>query len=75
LLFVVGAFTATGALELKFAAPLLMAAAFLGDPEIKTLQMYVEKINAEGGVLGRKLELVSYDDGGDPNKANASPSA
>ncbi|MCP4935968.1 MAG: ABC transporter substrate-binding protein [bacterium] len=36
-------------------------ASFLGDPELKTLKMYVEKINAEGGVLGRKLELVHYD--------------
>ncbi len=46
-------------------------ASFLGDPEIKTLQLYIGKINAEGGVLGRKLELVSYDDGGDPTKANS----
>ena len=46
-------------------------AAFLGDPELKTLQMYVEKINAEGGVLGRKLELVHYDDGSESNKANS----
>lgn len=45
-------------------------AAFLGDPELKTLQMYVEKINAGGGVLGRKLELVHYDDGSDAAKAN-----
>ncbi|WP_317204834.1 ABC transporter substrate-binding protein [Janthinobacterium sp.] len=45
-------------------------AAFLGDPELKTLQMYIEKINAEGGVLGRKLELVHYDDGSDAGKAN-----
>jgi branched-chain amino acid transport system substrate-binding protein len=45
-------------------------AAFLGDPELKTLQMYIEKINAEGGVLGRKLELVHYDDGSDAAKAN-----
>ncbi|MCL2716214.1 MAG: ABC transporter substrate-binding protein [Alphaproteobacteria bacterium] len=44
-------------------------AAFLGDPELKTLQLYVEKINQEGGVLGRKLELVHYDDGSDPNAA------
>ncbi len=44
-------------------------ASFLGDPELKTLQMYVERINASGGVLGRKLELVSYDDGGDAEKA------
>ena len=33
-------------------------ASFLGDPEQKTLELYVEKINAEGGVLGRKLRLV-----------------
>jgi branched-chain amino acid transport system substrate-binding protein len=46
-------------------------AAFLGDPELKTLQMYIEKINAEGGVLGRKLELVHYDDGSDAAKANS----
>lgn len=44
-------------------------AAFLGDPEEKTLHMYVEELNREGGVLGRKLELVSYDDGGDAEKA------
>jgi branched-chain amino acid transport system substrate-binding protein len=44
--------------------------AFLGDPELKTFQLYIEKINGEGGVLGRKLELVSYDDGTDANKAN-----
>lgn len=44
-------------------------AAFLGDPEQKTLELYVEKLNAAGGVLGRKLQLVSYDDGGDAEKA------
>lgn len=44
-------------------------ASFLGDPELKTLEMYVEKINAEGGVLGRKLQLVSYDSAGDAEKA------
>ncbi len=45
-------------------------AAFLGDPELKTLQMYVEDINKKGGVLGRPLELVHYDDGSDAAKAN-----
>jgi branched-chain amino acid transport system substrate-binding protein len=44
-------------------------AAFLGDPERKTLEMEIEKINAEGGVLGRKLQLIAYDDGGDAEKA------
>ncbi len=44
-------------------------AAFLGDPEQKTLELYVEKLNAAGGLLGRKLELVSYDSAGDAEKA------
>src|SRR5918995_5498695 len=44
-------------------------AAFLGEPEEKTIKMYTEKVNAEGGINGRKIELVSYDDGGDANKA------
>jgi len=39
-------------------------ASFLGDPELKTLQIYVKKINEAGGVLGRKLELVHYDTSG-----------
>ncbi len=45
-------------------------AAFLGDPELKTMQMYVEELNKKGGVLGRQLELVHYDDGSDASKAN-----
>jgi branched-chain amino acid transport system substrate-binding protein len=44
-------------------------ASFLGDPELKTLEMMVERINADGGVLGRKLQLFSYDDAGDAEKA------
>ena len=44
--------------------------AFLGDPEKKTLNLYIERINAAGGVLGRKLELYAYDDGTDASKAN-----
>ena len=44
-------------------------AAFLGDPEQKTLEMAVDRINASGGVAGRKLVLVVYDDAGDAEKA------
>lgn len=43
---------------------------YLGDPELKTLQLYVDRINKQGGVLGRPLQLVHYDDGTDANKAN-----
>jgi branched-chain amino acid transport system substrate-binding protein len=44
-------------------------ASFLGDPEKKTLEMYVDDINAKGGVNGQKLQLIIYDDGGDANAA------
>ncbi len=47
------------------------AAAFLGDPELKTLEMYIEKINKEGGLLGRKIDLIHYDDGSEANKSNS----
>ncbi|MBI2771992.1 MAG: ABC transporter substrate-binding protein [Burkholderiales bacterium] len=45
-------------------------AAYLGDPQLKTLQTYVAQINQEGGVLGRKIELVHYDDASEAAKAN-----
>jgi branched-chain amino acid transport system substrate-binding protein len=32
-------------------------------------QMALEEINGAGGVLGRKLEVISYDDGGKPGEA------
>jgi len=44
-------------------------ASFLGAPEEKTVQMLVEKINASGGINGRKLQLVVKDTGGSPEKA------
>ena len=44
-------------------------ASFLGDPEKKTLEMYVDQINAGGGVNGQKIKLTVYDSGGNPNKA------
>lgn len=42
---------------------------FLGDPEKKSLEMVVDKINAEGGIDGHMLEAVIYDTEGDPGKA------
>jgi branched-chain amino acid transport system substrate-binding protein len=36
-------------------------ASFLGDPQLRTLEMYVEAANKAGGVLGRPLRLIHYD--------------
>ena len=44
-------------------------ASFLGDPEKKTLEIYVDEINAKGGVNGQKLQLIIYDDAGNANNA------
>lgn len=44
-------------------------ASFLGDPEKRTLELYVDEINARGGVNGQKLQLVFYDDGGSAENA------
>jgi branched-chain amino acid transport system substrate-binding protein len=76
--FLAGAVLALGSLAAMAADPIKVGsvlsvtgpAAFLGDPELKTLQLYVEDINKKGGVLGRQLQLVHYDDGSDANKAN-----
>ena len=50
-------------------------ASFLGDPEKKTLEMYVEQINSNGGVNGQKFQLVIYDDGGDAKTFSSGRSA
>jgi branched-chain amino acid transport system substrate-binding protein len=44
-------------------------ASFLGDPEKKTIEMYVADLNAKGGINGQQIKLTIYDDGGDPNQA------
>src|SRR5438270_857911 len=42
--------------------------AFL-DPYKKGWELAVEEVNAAGGVLGKKLEVVSRDDGANPGDA------
>src|SRR3569833_1013730 len=64
--------TASSALaDIKIGAVLSATgpASFLGDPEKKTIEMYVADINAKGGINGQQIKLFVYDDGGDPNQA------
>src|SRR5437773_346055 len=49
--------------------PLSGPPALVGEPASKGAQMYVEEINAKGGVLGRKLELLVRDSKADANEA------
>lgn len=70
LALIAAAASAQEAIRIGSVLSLTGPAAFLGDPELKTLNLYIERINAGGGVLGRKLELVHYDDASDASKAN-----
>jgi branched-chain amino acid transport system substrate-binding protein len=44
-------------------------ASFLGAPEAKTVEMFVEQLNAAGGVNGRKVEVLIRDSAGSPERA------
>jgi branched-chain amino acid transport system substrate-binding protein len=44
-------------------------ASFLGAPEVKTAEMFVDKINQAGGIDGRKIQLIVKDSGGKPENA------
>jgi ABC-type branched-subunit amino acid transport system substrate-binding protein len=40
-------------------------------PPIEGLRLYVDRLNAAGGVNGRKIQLIVLDDGAEPSKAAA----
>ncbi|MBE0582143.1 MAG: ABC transporter substrate-binding protein [Desulfofustis sp.] len=44
-------------------------ASFLGGPELRSLQMLAEEINAGGGINGDTIRLIIKDSGGSPEKA------
>lgn len=68
-LLAIGAGQACAQVKLGAVLSVTGPASFLGDPEKKTLEIYVDAINAKGGVNGQKLQLVVYDDGADANAA------
>lgn len=46
-------------------------ARFLGNETVKGATTYLHYINDQGGVFGRKVQLLAFDDGYDPEKAPA----
>jgi branched-chain amino acid transport system substrate-binding protein len=43
---------------------------FVGDSQKKILELYVKRLNEQGGLLGKQIILTTYDDQSDPNSAN-----
>ena len=56
---------------IKVGYPMILSGpgALFGEPALKGAQMYVDEINAKGGVLGRKIELVPRDTKGNADEA------
>jgi len=45
--------------------------AWLGEPELRAVQLFVEQVNARGGIDGYPLELVVYDNESNPEKSSS----
>jgi branched-chain amino acid transport system substrate-binding protein len=56
---------------IKVGFPMILSGpgALFGEPASKGAQMYVDEINAKGGVLGRKIELLARDTKGNADEA------
>ena len=64
----VGAARAAEPIKIGAVLSITGPASLLGDPEARVLTMYSDQLNKDGGVLGRKIELVVYDDEGKAEK-------
>lgn len=56
---------------IKVGFPMILSGpgALFGEPALKGAQMFVEEVNAKGGLLGRKLELLARDTKGNADEA------
>jgi branched-chain amino acid transport system substrate-binding protein len=70
-MFLVGMAGAQDAIKIGLLAPLTGQAAADGLSVHNAVKLAVEKVNAEGGVLGKKVELITYDDRADGKEAVA----
>jgi len=61
--------SAQGTIRLGYQELLSGPFANVGDQGLKTIQFVVDGINAKGGVMGKKLEIVAFDHKGQPSEA------
>ncbi|MFO1195934.1 MAG: branched-chain amino acid ABC transporter substrate-binding protein [Burkholderiaceae bacterium] len=64
-----GSASAQGTIKLAYTDPLSGAFAQVGDANLKMWQYLIDYINAKGGALGRKFELVPFDNKSQPADA------
>lgn len=63
--------TADKTIKIGFVGFLSGGDAYLGQGAKMALEDYIEELNANGGILGKKVELIPYDIGMDPNTETA----
>ena len=64
-----GPATAQGTIKIAYTDPLSGPFAQVGDANLKQMQYILDFINAKGGALGRKFELVPFDNKSQPSDA------
>ena len=57
------------AIKVGMPMPLSGPPALFGEPATRGAQMFIDELNAKGGVLGRKIELLTRDSKADANEA------
>jgi len=70
-MFLIGVAGAQDAIKIGLLAPLTGQAAADGLSVQNSVKLAVEKVNAEGGLMGKKVELITYDDRADGKEAVA----
>ena len=68
LLFSAGA-SAQGTIKIAYTDPLSGPFAQVGDANLKQLSYIIDYVNSKGGALGRKFELVPFDNKSQPSEA------
>ena len=67
--FAVAAVAASDTIKVGVLAPLTGGVAEYGNAVNNGVMLYVEELNAQGGINGKQIELVTYDEEGDSVKA------
>ena len=61
-----GAFAQAGPIKIGMSMPQTGSLGAGGKAELVALRMWVDDVNQKGGLLGRKVELIAYDDQTNP---------
>ncbi len=64
-----GSASSDGEIKIGVIAPLTGDVAVYGTAVNNAVQLYTEQFNAKGGVNGKQIKLIVYDDKGDPTEA------